>query len=44
LLANYVLTGAAVSGVIAGMFTGRFVTYWRAMNARRVTQTYSRSA
>jgi hypothetical protein len=44
LLANYVLIGATVSGVIAGMFTGRFVTYWRAMNARRITQTYSRSA
>jgi FtsH-binding integral membrane protein len=43
-LGNYVLIGAAVSGVVAGMFTGRFITYWRAMNARRVVRTYSRSA
>ena len=31
-LASYVLIDAAVSGVVAGMFGGRFVTYWRAMN------------
>lgn len=43
-LGNYVLIGASVSGVIAGMFTGRFVTYWRAMSERRVTRTYSRNA
>jgi L-asparagine transporter-like permease len=43
-LGNYVLIGAAVSGVVAGVFTGRFITYWRAMSARRVVQTYSRSA
>jgi hypothetical protein len=43
-LGNYVLIGASVSGVIAGMFTGRFITYWRALSERRVTRTYSRSA
>jgi uncharacterized membrane protein len=43
-LGNYVLIGAAVSGVVAGVFTGRFITYWRAMSARRVVRTYSRSA
>jgi hypothetical protein len=42
-LGMYVLIGAAVSGVVAGVFTGRFITYWRAMSARRVVQTYSRS-
>ncbi|BAN27477.1 DUF6622 family protein [Caballeronia insecticola] len=31
-LMNYVLIDAAVSGVVAGMFAGRFITYWRAMN------------
>jgi hypothetical protein len=41
-LGNYVLIGAAVSGIVAGMFTGRFITYWRAMSARRVVQTFSR--
>jgi uncharacterized protein YneF (UPF0154 family) len=43
-LGIYVLIGAAVSGVVAGVFTGRFITYWRAMSARRVMQTCSRSA
>jgi hypothetical protein len=38
------LIGAAVSGAVAGMFGGRFITYWRAMNARRVTQPSSQSA
>lgn len=36
LLGIYVLIGAAVSGAVAGVFTGRFITYWRAMSARRV--------
>jgi Transposase domain (DUF772) len=31
-------------GVVAGMFGGRFITYWRAMNASRVTQPGSQSA
>jgi hypothetical protein len=31
-LATYVLIDAAVSGVVAGMFGGRFLTYWRALN------------
>ncbi|SAL41165.1 hypothetical protein AWB71_02077 [Caballeronia peredens] len=31
-LMDYVLIDAAVSGVVAGMFAGRFITYWRAMN------------
>jgi hypothetical protein len=44
LLGIYVVIGAAVSGVVAGVFTGRFITYWRAMSARRVMQTCSRSA
>jgi len=39
-----VLIGAAVSGVVAGMFGGRFITYWRAMTARQVTQPNSQSA
>jgi hypothetical protein len=38
------LIGAMVSGVVAGVFTGRFITYWRAMSARPVTQTFSQSA
>jgi hypothetical protein len=38
------LIGAAASGVVAGMFGGRFITYWRAMNARRVPQQGSQSA
>jgi hypothetical protein len=29
-LGIYVLIGAAVSGAVAGVFTGRFITYWRA--------------
>lgn len=39
-LANDVLIDAAVSGVVAGMFAGRFITYCRAMNACRVQPTY----
>lgn len=38
LLGVYVLIGAAVSGIVAGVFCGRFITYWRAMAARRVMQ------
>ena len=41
---TYMLISAAVSGVVAGMFAGRFLTYWRAMNARRVIQACSQSA
>ncbi|SAK67444.1 DUF6622 family protein [Caballeronia ptereochthonis] len=33
LLTTYVLIDAAVSGAVAGMFAGRFVTYWRTMTA-----------
>jgi hypothetical protein len=33
-LGMYVLIDAAVSGVVAGVFGGRFLTYWRAMSAR----------
>jgi hypothetical protein len=29
-----------VSGIVAGVFAGRFITYWRAMNARRDTQVF----
>jgi hypothetical protein len=43
-LGMVVLIGAAVSGVVAGMLGGRFITYWRAMTARRVTQPNSQSA
>jgi hypothetical protein len=32
-LATYTLIGAAVSGVIAGMFAGRWLTYWKAIAA-----------
>jgi hypothetical protein len=34
-LAHYVLIDAVISGLVAGMFGGRFITYWRAMNACR---------
>jgi hypothetical protein len=44
LLGTYVLIGAAVSGAVAGVFTGRFITYWRAMSARTLMQTCSRGA
>jgi hypothetical protein len=43
-LGMYMLSGAAVSGVVAGVFGGRFITYWRAMSARRVVRGYSQSA
>lgn len=43
-LGMYMLISAAVSGVIAGVFGGRFITYWRAMSARRVVQAYSQGA
>jgi len=32
----YVLLDAAVSGAVAGVFAGRFLTYWKAMNARKM--------
>jgi hypothetical protein len=35
-LVLYVLLDAAVSGAVAGVFAGRFLTYWKAMNVRRV--------
>ncbi|MGF6725309.1 hypothetical protein P3T43_004686 [Paraburkholderia sp. GAS41] len=40
-LGMYMLIGAAVSGLIAGVFGGRFITYWRAMSVRRVVHAYS---
>ncbi len=43
-LGTYVLIGAAVSGIVAGVFGGRFLTYCRAMNARRFIKTCSQSA
>ncbi|MBP0590879.1 hypothetical protein J8I87_14395 [Paraburkholderia sp. LEh10] len=43
-LGMYMLTDAAVSGVVAGVFGGRFITYWRALSARRMLQSCSRSA
>ena len=42
-LGMFVLTDAAVSGAVAGVFAGRFLTYWRAMSARRVIQACSPS-
>ncbi|ACC76224.1 DUF6622 family protein [Paraburkholderia phymatum] len=39
-----VLLSAAVSGVVAGVFGGRFLTYWKAMSARRVVQACSQGA
>lgn len=38
LVGVYVVIGAAVSGIVAGVFCGRFITYWRAIAARRVMQ------
>jgi hypothetical protein len=35
-LALYVLLDAAVSGAVAGVFAGRFLTYWKAMSARKM--------
>jgi hypothetical protein len=32
-LATYGVIDAAVSGVVAGMFAGRFFTYWKTMHA-----------
>jgi hypothetical protein len=40
-LGTYMLISAAVSGAVAGMFAGRFLTYWRAMSARRILRTCS---
>lgn len=34
-LAMVVLIDAAVSGVVAGIFAGRFFTYWRTLNSQR---------
>ncbi|KXV15407.1 hypothetical protein CR51_03510 [Caballeronia megalochromosomata] len=36
-LATYVVIDAAVSGVVAGMFAGRFFTYWKTMHALRAS-------
>ena len=36
-LAMYVVIDAAVSGVVAGMFAGRFYTYWKALHALRAS-------
>lgn len=36
-LANYVVIDAAVSGAVAGMFAGRFYTYWKALHALRAS-------
>lgn len=35
LLGTYASIGALVSGVVAGMFAGRFITYWKALQAHR---------
>ncbi|HWT37125.1 MAG TPA: DUF6622 family protein, partial [Paraburkholderia sp.] len=43
-LGMYVLLSAAVSGAVAGVFAGRFLTYWRAISARRVIQACSQGA
>jgi hypothetical protein len=43
-LGTYMLISAAVSGAVAGMFAGRFLTYWRAMSARRIVQAFSQGA
>jgi hypothetical protein len=32
-LAAFTLIGAAVSGLVAGIFAGRFFSYWKVMNA-----------
>ncbi|SAK92583.1 hypothetical protein AWB78_05035 [Caballeronia calidae] len=36
-LASYVVIDAAVSGIVAGMFAGRFFTYWKTMHALRAS-------
>jgi hypothetical protein len=36
-LASYVVIDAAVSGVVAGMFAGRFFTYWKAVQTLRAS-------
>ncbi|WP_250516793.1 DUF6622 family protein [Caballeronia sp. INDeC2] len=36
-LAMYAVIDAAVSGVVAGMFAGRFFTYWKTMHALRAS-------
>jgi hypothetical protein len=43
-LGVYMLLGAAVSGVVAGVFAGRFLTYWRAMSARRALRACTQGA
>lgn len=43
-LGVFVLIDATVSGLVAGVFGGRFITYWQAMSARRVVQTCSQRA
>jgi hypothetical protein len=40
-LGIYVLIDAAASGIVAGVFGGRFITYWRAISARRLMQACS---
>ncbi|MFM0336314.1 DUF6622 family protein [Paraburkholderia fungorum] len=37
-LGTVVLIDAVVSGAVAGVFAGRFFTYWRALSARRTLQ------
>jgi hypothetical protein len=37
----FISIGAVVSGLVAGVFGGRFITYWRAMSTRRVVQACS---
>ncbi|HVE10382.1 MAG TPA: DUF6622 family protein [Paraburkholderia sp.] len=43
MLGLYTVIDAAVSGIVAGVFGGRFLTYWRAMSARRIVQGCSQS-
>ena len=38
-LGVYVLIEAAVSGIVTGVFGGRFITYWRAISAGRVLRS-----
>jgi hypothetical protein len=37
-LGMFVLIDAAVSGAVAGVFAGRFLTYWRALGTRQAFQ------
>jgi len=43
MLGWYAMIDASVSGIVAGVFGGRFLTYWRAMSARRIVQNCSHS-